>query len=184
MRFALAALLAAAAVGSANATVIATASFNGHTYDLLSSNTWTGSEAEAVSLGVHLVTVNDAAENTFLYNTFGGGTPANGSRGLWIGYNDAATEGSFLWVSGLMPGYTNWDPGEPNNAGDEDYAYIRPFSSGRWNDVSNASEFDGAKFGVVELAATPEPVSLVVFGGLLVGGAGVALRRRMATVTA
>lgn len=32
--------------------------------------------------------------------------------------------------------------------------------------------------------ATPEPVSLVVFGGLVVGGAGIALRRRMAVKAA
>jgi len=32
--------------------------------------------------------------------------------------------------------------------------------------------------------ATPEPISLVVFGGLIVGGAGVAIRRRMTTKAA
>ena len=33
---------------------------NGHTYYLLTQNTWTASEAEAVTLGGHLVTANDA----------------------------------------------------------------------------------------------------------------------------
>ena len=33
---------------------------NGHVYYLLSTNSWTLAEAEAVNLGGHLVTINDA----------------------------------------------------------------------------------------------------------------------------
>lgn len=35
---------------------------NGHTYFLLSQNTWSNAESEAVSLGGHLATVRNAAE--------------------------------------------------------------------------------------------------------------------------
>ena len=42
----------------------------GHTYYLLTQNTWTASEAEAVTLGGHLVTINDSAENDWVLNTF------------------------------------------------------------------------------------------------------------------
>jgi hypothetical protein len=42
---------------------------NGHSYYLLSFDTWSNSEAEAVTLGGHLVTINDAAEQSFVYNT-------------------------------------------------------------------------------------------------------------------
>ena len=43
---------------------------NGHSYYFLSQNTWTGAEAEAVTLGGHLVTINNAAENQWVDDTF------------------------------------------------------------------------------------------------------------------
>ena len=67
---------------------------NTHTYYLLEPDiTWAQAEAEANSLGGHLVTINDAAEQAWVWSTFG-------ERDLWIGINDVAVEGSFVWVSG------------------------------------------------------------------------------------
>ncbi len=43
---------------------------NGHIYYLLSQNTWSNAEAEAVSLGGHLATIRNAAENQWVYSTF------------------------------------------------------------------------------------------------------------------
>jgi hypothetical protein len=44
---------------------------------------WTDSEAFAqTTFNAHLVTVDDAAENQLLYDTF---AVPNGGRGLWIG---------------------------------------------------------------------------------------------------
>ena len=59
---------------------------NGHLYYLLTADTWTNSEAEAVALGGHLVTINDAAENQWVVDTFAnyGGV----ERPLWIGLTD------------------------------------------------------------------------------------------------
>ena len=67
------------AVG-ANATVIDTATYGDHTYYLLDYKSWTASEAEAVSIGGHLVTVNDGAENAWLNSQWGQ------QRTLWIGF--------------------------------------------------------------------------------------------------
>jgi len=44
---------------------------NGHTYHLLELATWSDSEAEAVALGGHLATINDQAEQDWIWNTFG-----------------------------------------------------------------------------------------------------------------
>ena len=134
---------------------------NGHVYFLIASNTWTGAEAHAVSLGGHLVTLNNAAENEWVLNTFGwfGGV----ARPLWIGLNDAAAEGVFVWVSGEAAAYRNWMPGEPNNGGgyvpDEDYVAMRgpglSFSNA-WNDTLNSDLY----VGVVEIGSSGTPLPM------------------------
>jgi alpha-tubulin suppressor-like RCC1 family protein len=58
----------------------------GHRYLLLDRASWTNAEDAALALGGHLVTINDADENTWVFNTFGnfGGI----SRDLWLGFFD------------------------------------------------------------------------------------------------
>lgn len=163
---------------AAEAGVITSATYGGHTYYLLTSSSWTDAQAEAVTLGGNLVTINDAAEQAFVFNTFGAFGGVN--RELWIGLNDAAAEGTFVWVSGEPVTYTNWSPGEPNNFNNEDYGGIfapgDPLGrDGRWNDYPNSL----ALYGVVEVnsvpAAVPEPASLGLLGA---GGLAVAAVRR------
>ena len=33
----------------------------------------------------------------------------------WIGLNDMAVEGTFVWMDGSAPSYTDWKSGEPSN---------------------------------------------------------------------
>ncbi len=141
---------------------------NNHVYFLLSSNTWTGAEAEAQTLGGHLTTINDAAEQAWVFTTFGnlGGT----SRYLWIGLNDVQQEGVFAWVDGATNTYRNWKPGEPNAlATNEDYAVIlspSDSSPGMWSDAQNVSNFGAPgldAYGVVEI----NPVVPRIVGGPL-----------------
>ena len=48
---------------------------------------------------------------------------------------DKANEGTFLWQSDSTEvTYTNWYGKEPNNAGNEDCAHIRPHKLSEWND--------------------------------------------------
>jgi gliding motility-associated-like protein len=60
----------------------------------------------------------------------------------WIGGSDVAQEGAWKWMTGPEAGtlmnYTNWNNGEPNNAGNEDYAHITygVGPKGSWNDLS------------------------------------------------
>ena len=86
---------------------------NGHTYFLLDKKSWTASEAEAVTLGGHLVAVNNGDENQFLVDNFTSGV--NEKRVLWIGLTDQGSEGQFKWTTGEPLAYTNWFAGEPNN---------------------------------------------------------------------
>jgi len=151
---------AATATGSGTFTVAAyvpptlggpfTNPANSHTYYLLPSSSWTRAETDAVALGGHLVTINDADENEWVRNNvlnFDG----TGRRG-WLGYNDAIVEGTFAWVSGQTPSplYTNWNSGEPNNAGaGEDYAEMFGSPGGLWNDQPDAPGV--VVFGLVEI---------------------------------
>jgi hypothetical protein len=146
---------------------------NGHYYYLLTSDTWSNSEAQAVILGGPLVTINDAAEKQWVVNTFAnyGEIP---NRPLWIGLTDIDAEGIFQWISGQPVTYTNWNvlTGEPNNSGgsgyEEDFAYIVEPDSGNptllgtfWNDVpDDGAGVAGPLYGVVEV----EPPTPVVHG--------------------
>ena len=122
-------------------------------YVAVAGTTWTASEALAVALGGHLVSIGSQAEQDFVASNFGnlGGV----DRRIWIGFNDQTTEGVFEWSDGTPAKYTNWNPGEPNNSGGaEDYAELLG-SNGRWNDLNNA----GAGFphiAVIELAGSPK----------------------------
>ncbi|MEO1620162.1 MAG: DUF4347 domain-containing protein, partial [Cyanobacteria bacterium J06632_3] len=116
--------------------------YNGNTYQLTSNITsWEAAQDEARALGGNLVTINDAAEEAWLQQTFG-------SEGLWIGLNDTAAEGQFEWVSGEAVTYTNWAPGEPNNGGGaQDYGWMNYGSSRQWDD-----NYAGARLrGIIEL---------------------------------
>jgi hypothetical protein len=154
------------ACGAANAiSVTDTATYNGSTYQLLSEATWTDSEAYAVSLGGHLVTVNNAAENAFLTTTWGA------QQTLWIGlFRTGPSVTSFAWTSGEAVTYTNWAAGEPNNLGGEGYAHT--YSNGQWNDLANVSRYAYPQHGVVEISAVPEPetYALMLAGLGLIGG--------------
>src|SRR5687767_1058733 len=152
-------VLSLATVPGARAAVMAgpiTNAANAHAYYLLSSNTWTASESEAVGLGGHLATINDAAENQWVVNTF---FPLTGVpyASLWVGLNDAANEGQFVWASGEPVTFTYWSPGEPNNLGGADYASIDAPPTGSWNDLTDIP--NPPTYGVVEVW-TPLPVAV------------------------
>jgi hypothetical protein len=124
--------------------------YNGHTYYRLNSTTWTVAEAFAADvLGGHLVTIDDAAENDFVQTTFIG---LSGPSRAWIGLSDTAVEGTFVWASGTPLTYTKWEPGEPNNSGDEDHVAMYA-NNGRWVDVANLANPPGigSVYGVVEV---------------------------------
>jgi len=97
----------------------------------------------------------------------------------WSLYSGSANAagGSFLEsVSPTSPGVYSF---LSTPLGPQTYNIAANFFS--WGGPSPVSANYVFSFDVV---ATPEPVSLVVFGGLIVGGAGVALRRRMAKASA
>jgi Lectin C-type domain len=134
-----------------------------------SAETWFEAEAEAVSMGGHLVTINDAVEQAFLVNTFLTGDFAQ--RPLWIGLSDQRKEGRFVWSSGTRLTFINWNVAtrEPNDCctrakHEEDYvamnwhhAYLSSEPMGTWNDVPSdgtprpGNNANGPYFGIIEI---------------------------------
>ncbi|MEI2726393.1 MAG: lectin-like protein [Verrucomicrobiota bacterium] len=141
-------------------TPVFTNTANGRLYALLSPATWTWSERAATELGGHLATLRNQVEQDWVYNTFASYGGVN--RFLWIGLNDVATEGRFVWSGGEPVNFTYWATGEPNNAltGEDFVTLYQPGNTqaGRWNDWSERV-FDGSRSfnGVVELPASQGP---------------------------
>lgn len=152
--------------------IIHTADYNGSRYHLLDTDGtkwWYESELEAQSLGGRLVTINSAAENQWVLNTFFPvaqdyaywyGLPDQNQISLWLGLNDVSSEGSFKWSSGQAVNYTNWQPGEPaGSAPDEDF--VGMLGNGKWHDIIGDTRFIDLPFAVVEVKLnTPPKISI------------------------
>ena len=89
------------------------------------------------SSGGFLADIQSQEENEFVLKLI-----TDVLNSIYIGYRDVVQEGSFVWDrTGAVGNYTNWNTGEPNNAGAEDCTVIRGVSLGNWNDVSCRREY-------------------------------------------
>jgi hypothetical protein len=78
-----------------------------------------------------LVTVHNVEENNYIYDYL-----HQGSNLYWMGYNDVAVEGTFVWDNGDTSTFTNWCSSEPNNVnGNEDCLVQNHAERICWNDV-------------------------------------------------
>ena len=78
--------------------------------------------------------------------------PGDGGYGCWIGMEDSAQEGGFVWSDGSNTDFVNFSPGEPNNSynGPENYVAIsfRGTRNGRWNDETENPDTGGYSWGM------------------------------------
>ena len=142
---------------------------NNHYYVLTSSpKPWLDAQAEAVSLGGNLVTINDQPEQNFLKRVFFSGPDEY--RTFWIGLNDIDEEGNFVWVSGEPVTFTNWAPGQPDDylpGNDATHINFAPdFNNGAWNDLwIDVDQWLGEDvYGIIELTVPPAGIALVQEG--------------------
>lgn len=182
-------------------TLLASTTANGRTYQVWSAPqglNWTQAEAKAGTLGGHLASIADAAENALVYDlvdefvaTLYYADPGN-QLGPYTGGYRLVNGGPFYWSDGTPFAYTNWAAVEPSNYGGVENA-IQLFANGTdpldsvgegavWNDVGpNVNEINNQLGYVVELVggAVPEPATwaLMIAGFGAVGAA--ARRQRM-----
>ena len=131
---------------------------NGHPYALLGASDFAAAEAVAQDMGGHLVSITDLSENDWIRTQFG--TVSGVSNDFWLGYNDVLSEGNFVWSNGEVTNYENWNTGEPNNSGNEDY--VQMTSTGRWNDTTGSV----MGHGVVEISEPSLAITPLVAGQL------------------
>ncbi len=93
---------------------------------------WLQANILAAQLGGHLVTIADAAENTFLATNI----PfvlGFGDNQYWIGLRYSPSTDQFKWTTEEPFIYSNWGPGQPGNiAGD--YVWFWDLFGGNWWD--------------------------------------------------
>ena len=103
--------------------------YNGHSYYRSTGVAyWTTARTNCSNMGGHLVTITSSGEQSFIFGLWPSG---------WIGLTDEVTEGTWKWVTGETYSYTNWNNGEPNNSGNEDY--VQFVSNGKWNDLKDGN---------------------------------------------
>lgn len=132
-------------------------------YTLVDGPSWNQAESQSLLLGGHLATVNDSAEDQWIFSQFGNlaiqraiANGYGGSKvGLWIGLNDEINENNFVWSSGQQVDYTNWaGPQEPQGGyEDEDYAgiFVNWADISRWGDFVSDFRFADENIGVAEI---------------------------------
>ncbi len=111
--------------------------FKGHDYQLINDyKTWTEAKVDCENRDGYLVTITSSEENDFVSSLM----ESIDSNEIWIGFTDELNEGDWQWVTAEEVTYSNWNLGEPNDAGGEDYAEMS--KGGFWNDNGPPSNPD------------------------------------------
>ncbi|HEY1787074.1 MAG TPA: S8 family serine peptidase, partial [Verrucomicrobiae bacterium] len=132
-----------------------------HYYYLLGPTNWNTSEAWAQELGGHLVTLDSADEQNWVFDTFASYGGMN--RNLWIGLTNSpqGAFNNFAYSSGLTNvSYTNWLFMQPTNCDDPTKQFTFMFGitnqyAGLWAQADNNGIMCGPvtniMYGVVEV---------------------------------
>lgn len=97
--------------------------------------TWRDAQNFAKSYGGRLAVIDCKEKQDLIYSK------VRSIGDAWIGVTDEANEGVWLYTDGRPATiYSNWNSGEPNNAGNEDYAEMY-MASGKWNDLNGTQSY-------------------------------------------
>ena len=129
---------------------------NGHNYKRIHCESWDHAQAKAAAEDAHLVTINNAEEQTWLVRVFG-------TAPYWIGLTDVAKEGEWGWTSGEPLTYFNWATHKLTDAGrgEEDHVFMGLSPDGRWHKVGPQSpEWQITRMAIIEQKALPDKSSV------------------------
>ncbi|XP_053677323.1 perlucin-like [Anopheles nili] len=92
---------------------------------------------ECSSKGGYLAMIQSKDENDEVKKAI---KKAGGTGAHWLGGTDNGIEGAWIWISrnkpvGSLDGYTNFNSGEPNNAGSNGENCLSIDSNFVWNDL-------------------------------------------------
>lgn len=139
------------------------ASLDGHEYLFYPTRLpWAEARNVCLGQGFDLVTINDAAEDTWLKTQVSAGLPS------YIGFNDRAKEGTWVWADGSQVSYTHWRRYEPNNTSGAEHCAVNnaPATSsatgGGWNDIP-CTEYSAY---ICERAPLPPGYQRFVYSGV------------------
>ncbi len=96
------------------------------------ATTWTAAQSACATYGYHLATVTSTVEDNWILSVANATYVSTTDGFWWIGLNDRASEGAWVWEDGTPVTYTRWNAGEPNNSGDEDCTQL--LWGTHWND--------------------------------------------------
>ena len=136
---------------------------NRHAYKVIHCKTREEAQAQATAQGAHLVAINDAAEQHWLFEVFGQKRLLNdkieqrwnlktfGQESLWIGLSDEIKEGNLYWDNGEPVTYTNWhspqkiveDTVHSQNGDVNQHYTVLIGSTGKWQLVRQGSSVAG-----------------------------------------
>ncbi|MGV3636755.1 MAG: HYR domain-containing protein, partial [Flavobacteriales bacterium] len=157
--------------------------YRGHAY-YVSNNTsdWVTANNGATATGGHLVSITSPEENAWIASLTAG-------QILYIGLNDIAVEGQFVWTSGEPVSFEAWADDQPDNGYvlNQDWGAINFDSPGMWDDDGgmfyiprrHILEFDCA----VWQSAGPVPPALFPVGSTLVSFSAVDARGNQSTTS-
>ncbi|XP_052763180.1 perlucin-like [Mya arenaria] len=113
-------------------------------------------EHSCQNLESNLVHVNNVQERDFLRDHLNHQLPV---AYWWMGLSDDDIEGQFRWTDNQPLTFTDWFPGEPNNAnGVEDCAMFDHNHNFKWNDVACNQQY----FSICELKSESQGAGSLV----------------------
>ena len=105
--------------------------FQGHHYRLYSELlTWEAASKACKKLKGNLALANSNEENAFLVEL----AAQHHASAVWLGSTDRKREDEWIAYDGTPLTFTNWEPGQPNNAHDVEHWAVLIIRSKRWWD--------------------------------------------------